>query len=256
MLKVDHHIHVTPPEISANPEKYFEKEPYFALLCGNPKNRFATAEDVIAELDRVGFDKAVVFGWAFQDQGLCRMVNDYVIEKTRAYPERLDGFAVVSPAEHGAVREIERTHDCGLRGLGELFPSGQRFDIANAALTRAFTGVCAERGLPILVHANEPVGHYSPGKTDTTLRQLELFVEHSPNNDIILAHWGGGLVFFEMMPEIRKKFARVRYDCAATPFLYDDSIYKIARAIGIEEKILLGSDFPLLPISCYPHQWV
>jgi predicted TIM-barrel fold metal-dependent hydrolase len=168
-----------------------------------------------------------------------------------SYPERLSGFAVVSPAERGAAHEIERACDAGLRGVGELFPSGQRFDIADAALTAAFTGVCAERGIPVLVHANEPVGHYYPGKTDTTLRQLELFVEHSPDNDIILAHWGGGLLFYEAMPEIRRKFARVFYDCAASPFLYDSRIYETARQLGLESKILFGSDYPLISISRY-----
>jgi predicted TIM-barrel fold metal-dependent hydrolase len=252
MLKIDHHIHVTPPEISAAPEKFYGKEPYFALLCGNPKNRFATAEEVIAELDGAGFDIGVVFGFAFRDQGLCRMVNDYVIEKVRAYPERLRGFAVVSPEERGATRELERACDAGLRGLGEIFPTGQSFDIADAALTRTFTGICAERGIPVLVHANEPVGHYYPGKTDTTLRQLELFVEHSPDVDIILAHWGGGLLFYEAMPEVRRKFARVFYDCSASPLLYDERVYMIARELGLESKILFGSDFPLLPISRYP----
>lgn len=251
MLKIDAHVHVTPPEISANPEKYGAREPYFALLSSNPKNRFATAEDVIAELDGAGFDRAIVFGFAFQDTGLCRAVNDYVIEKIRDYPERLSGFAVMPPAARGAVRELERAHDAGLCGLGELFPSGQRFDIGEAALTRAFTGVCAERGLPILVHANEPVGHYYPGKTDTTLHQLELFIEHSPDNDIILAHWGGGLPFFEMMPELHGKFRRVFYDCAASPFLYDSRVYRIACELGIETKILFGSDYPLIPIRRY-----
>ncbi|MDR0685314.1 MAG: amidohydrolase family protein, partial [Spirochaetaceae bacterium] len=118
-------------------------------------------------------------------------------------------------------------------------------------LTGAFTGVCAELGMPVLVHANEPVGHQYPGKTDTTLCQLELFVEHSPDNDIILAHWGGGLLYFETMPELRKKFARVFYDCAASPFLYDSSVYRIACELGLETKILFGSDYPLLPITRY-----
>ena len=207
VLKIGAHVHVTPPEISANLEKYMAREPYFALLSANPKNRFATAEDVVAELDRAGFDRAVVFGFAFRDAGLCRMVNDYVIEKVSSYPERLSGFAVVQPSSRGAAREAERTHEAGLCGVGELFPSGQCFDISDAALTGAFTSVCAERDLPILIHANEPVGHYYTGKTDTTLRQLELFVEHSPGNDIILAHWGGGLLYFETMPEPLAKAA-------------------------------------------------
>jgi predicted TIM-barrel fold metal-dependent hydrolase len=251
MLKIDAHVHVTPPEIIENAGKYASSEPYFALLSASPKNRFATAEDIITELDGAGFDGAVIFGFGFQDLGLCRMVNDYVIEKVNAYPERLTGFIAVPPASPGALAEIERAHVAGLKGVGEIFPSGQCFDIADAAVTGAFTGLCSERGLPVLVHANEPVGHYYPGKTDTTLRDLERFIEHSPGCDIILAHWGGGLFFYEMMAEFRQKCARIYYDCAATPFLYDGRIYKTACDLGLEAKILFGSDYPLLPISRY-----
>ncbi|MDR1128421.1 MAG: amidohydrolase family protein [Treponema sp.] len=250
MLKLDAHIHVTPPEITGNLDRYVAQEPYFALLSASPKNKFADAQTVIAELDGAGFDGAVIFGFGFQDLGLCRMVNDYVIAMVKTYP-RLTGFIAVPPAGRGALGEIERAHDAGLKGVGEIFPSGQRFSIEDETVTRAFAGLCAERSLPILVHANEPVGHYYPGKTDTTLRQLELFIEHSPATDIILAHWGGGLFFYEMMPEFRQKCARVYYDCAATPFLYDSRVYKTACDLGLETKILFGSDYPLLPLSRY-----
>ncbi|MDR0383116.1 MAG: amidohydrolase [Spirochaetaceae bacterium] len=251
MLKFDSHIHVTPPEITCNLDRYTSKEPYFALLSANPKNKFATAEAVITELNGAGFDRAVIFGFGFQDLGLCRAVNDYVIEKVKAFPERLTGFIAVPPACRGALAEIERAHNAGLKGVGEIFPSGQRFNIHDKGETRALAGLCAERGLPMLVHANEPVGHSYPGKTDTTLRQLEQFIEHSPDNDIILAHWGGGLFFYEMMAELRQKCARVYYDCAASPFLYDKRVYRTALSLGLETKILFGSDYPLLPLSRY-----
>jgi predicted TIM-barrel fold metal-dependent hydrolase len=249
MMKIDSHIHVTPPEISANPGKYASTEPYFALLSASPKNKFATAEEVIDELDSNGFAGAVIFGFGFQDLGLCRMVNDYVIEKVKAYPERLAGLIAVPPAHPGALAEIERAHDAGLKGVGEIFPSGQCFDIGDAAVTRTFTGLCAERRLPILVHANEPVGHYYPGKTDTTLRQLEQFIEHSQDCDIILAHWGGGLFFYETMPEVREKCGRVYYDCAATPLLYDKHVCETAVNMQLAGRILFGSDYPLVQIK-------
>jgi len=205
-------------------------------------------------LDGSGFDRAVVFGFAFKDPGLCRAANDYVIEAARRFPERLCGFMVVSPAAPGAEREIARCHDAGLKGVGELFPAGQGFDIAERRDTGGVTGACAERNLPVMVHVNEPVGHRYPGKTDVGLRQIERFVENSPGLRVVLAHWGGGLPFYEAMPELRKKFRNVFYDTAASPFLYDQSVYRAALALGLGGKIVFGSDFPLLPPSRYmPH---
>ncbi|MDR2716854.1 MAG: amidohydrolase [Treponema sp.] len=248
---IDFHVHVTPPEISAHWQKYAAKEPYFALLSSAPYNRFASAEDIIAALDESGFSQAVMFGFAFRDWGLCRLVNDYVIEKVRQFPGRLVGFISVSPNAAGMEQEIDRCHRAGLKGIGELYPDGQGFTIDNENETRALTGVCRERNMPLIVHTNEPVGHSYAGKNDIGLKKIERFIENSPGLRIVLAHWGGGLLFYEAMPELRKKFRDVYYDTAATPFLYDANIYRAALALGLGEKIIFGSDFPLLSPSRY-----
>jgi predicted TIM-barrel fold metal-dependent hydrolase len=252
-MKIDSHIHVTPPEIIAAPEKVCAKEDYFALLDASPVNKYATAEDAVAELDRAGFDAGVVFGFSFKDIGRCRAVNDYVIEKTREHAGRLIGFCVVPPtAGQDAVREIIRCHEAGLRGVGELFPTGQNWDLADEAETAGLAGVCAERGLPVLIHANEPVGHAYAGKTTTTLQQLEAFARHSPPAlKIIYAHWGGGIFFYELMKELKKRLVNVYYDCAASPFLYTNRIYKTAATLLGPEKILFASDYPLIPLARY-----
>jgi predicted TIM-barrel fold metal-dependent hydrolase len=251
MSKIDFHVHVTPPDISANWRKYAEKEPYFALLSQGKGNTFAAAGDVIMEMDRAGFDHAVVFGFGFRDMGLCRYVNDYVIEAARQYPGRLTGFISVAPESGDAEREIDRCCSAGLRGVGELFPAGQGWDIGEAKKTAAISAACRERGLPVLLHVNEPVGHGYAGKTAVTLRRIEKFIENSPDLAIVLAHWGGGLLFYEAMPEMREKCRNVYYDTAATPFLYSPCIYRAAAALGLIEKIIFGSDFPLLPPSRY-----
>jgi uncharacterized protein len=251
-MKIDFHVHITPPDIIADWEKYAEKEPYFAMLCNSKNNKFATAEEVIAVLESEDalFDRAVVFGFAFNDLGLCRYVNDYVIEKVRQYPKRLTGFCVSSPCGEG-VKEIERCYNHGLAGVGELFPQKRGFDPENEKETALITDICVELDIPLLLHANEPVGHLYPGKTDVPLKQLETFVTNNPELKIVLAHWGGGLIFYETMGEIKEKFRNVYYDTAATPFLYDERIYNIAKTMGLCEKILFGSDFPLLRHSRY-----
>jgi predicted TIM-barrel fold metal-dependent hydrolase len=250
-VKIDFHVHLTPPEISANAERYALREPYFALLASNPNNRFAAGPEAVAELDRTGFDRAVVFGFGFQDMGLCRMVNDYVIDQTRQYPGRLTGYMVVPPAHRDAEREIDRAYRAGLRGAGELFPDGQNFRLDDPKDTRILAAACAERGIPVLLHLNEPVGHYYPGKTSATLAQTERLLDHHPGLTVILAHWGGGFLFYELMPEIRKKCRNLYYDTAASVLLYDAGIYACARSLGVEERLLFGSDFPLLSPERY-----
>ena len=251
MSKIDFHVHITPPDLSAQWRSFAEKEPYFSLLSNSPRNKFASAPEIIAALDAAGFDRAVVFGFAFSDPGLCRHVNDYVIESVRQYPRRLIGFAVAPPGDPGFENEIQRCCAAGLRGVGELFPEGQGFDIADAKQTGCLASVCAELKLPVLIHANEPVGHEYAGKTKTGLRALEQFIAHNADLKIVLAHWGGGLMFYEAMPEMRKLCRNVYYDTAASPLLYDPEIFRAAAALGLTEKILFGSDFPLLPHARY-----
>ena len=84
-MKIDYHVHVTPADIIENWEKIAEKEPYFKLLSESPVNKFATAEEVVMELDNSSVDKAVIFGFAFNDMGLCRYVNDYVAKVIKSF---------------------------------------------------------------------------------------------------------------------------------------------------------------------------
>jgi len=102
----------------------------------------------------------VVFGFAFEDQGLCRTVNDYVLEAVAAHPGRLAGLACVSTKGSGAAIELERCLEAGLRGCGELTPGPGSEDIAALA---GIAAILRERDLPLLVHANEPVGHEYQG---------------------------------------------------------------------------------------------
>jgi len=249
-MKIDMHVHITPPDIIAGWEKYAQKEPYFSLISHSKVNKFAEAEDVISMLEKNNFDKAVVFGFAFRDMGLCRYVNDYVMEKTRQFPDRLTGFSVVPPCSEAAL-EIERCFNAGLKGVGELFPEGQGFNPENKKDTESITDVCREFDIPLLLHANEGVGHYYQGKTNVTLGQMEKFVNNNPGLKIILAHFGGGLLFYETMKEINENFSNVYYDTSISPFLYDYRIYNVVKTMGLYKKVLFGSDFPVLNPARY-----
>jgi predicted TIM-barrel fold metal-dependent hydrolase len=98
----------------------------------------------------------------------------------------------------------------------------------------------------LLLHVNETLGHSYPGKGVTPLERFYDLIVSFPNLPIVLAHWGGGLPFYELMPEVAKGMANVYYDTAASPYLYSKRIYAIASEIVGVKKILFGTDFPLL----------
>lgn len=250
-MKIDMHVHVTPPDIIRDYLQIGKKEPYFNTLSTSKQNKFANAEQIVAHMKEVGIDRSVVFGFSFQDMGLCQYVNDYVIEKTKSFPNELIGFASIVPNHPKAAYEIERCAGAGLKGIGELFPAGQNFDIASSKDTSAMAEAAKYYHMPVIVHTNEPIGHDYVGKTNTPLKDLEAFIEHHPDLKIILAHWGGGIFMYELMKEVRQKFQNVYYDNAATVFLYDAQIYHIVKEMGLIDKVLFGSDYPLLSPQRY-----
>ncbi len=228
-----------------------KEEPYFDLLCSSPKNRNVTAEQVLEAMDSSGVDRSVIFGFGFRSQDRCRRENDYVIEAVSRYPDKFTGFATVNAAAGGVREELERCKASGLRGVGELMGAGQGADMADKNCMEELCGFCADNGWPLLVHVNEGVGHYYPGKTEDSIHRAETLAAHFPDTTFIFAHLGGGLCFYEAMPELRSQLSKVYYDSAAFPFLYRKEALDALKALGLVPKLLYGSDFPLLGLERY-----
>ena len=73
-----------------------------------------------------------------------------------------------------------------------------------------------------------------------------------PDNRLILAHWGGGLFFYALLKkEVREALQNVYFDTAASPFLYDAAVWETAARIVGADKILFGTDYPLLKPARY-----
>ncbi len=248
---IDTHVHVTPPQIIKNEERYCQKDEYFDLLCSNPKNEFVTYDELAKKMEEEIVDRAVIFGFAFEKQELCREVNDYVIAAVNEHPDKFIGFCVVNPGEEGALKELQRCKNNGIQGIGELFPAGQKFDLSSKKDMEPICRFARRSQWPILIHLNEPVGHDYAGKTDITLEEGSDLANNFPENEFIFAHWGGGLPFFELMPELKDSLSNIYYDTAASPFLYKENIYNVMKEINILDKILLATDYPLLSADRY-----
>ncbi|MHB8868515.1 MAG: amidohydrolase family protein [Thermoleophilia bacterium] len=243
---IDVHVHVFAPDVIRDRVAYTTKDDWFRNLYTDPKSRMVTYEQVIEEMDATGVDRSVIFGFAYRDQELCRGTNDYVMEAVRAHPSRFVGLACVSPEAPGAVRELERCLDAGLAGCGELFPGGQGFDVATSAGLDEVAAHLTERGLFLNLHSNEPVGHEYPGKDGTTPGPCYEFARRHPDLKTVLSHMGGGLFFYELIAEARNVLRNVYYDTSAVPYVYRRDVYSLGATSAGPEKILFGSDYPLL----------
>jgi len=245
---IDCHTHVFPEEVRGNREKFCTLDPAFRLLYQDPRARMAGSDDLVADMDAQHVDQALICGFPWEDSGLCRWHNDYLMESARRFSGRLIPFACVSPKNiASAAVEIDRAVHGGMKGVGEIAHYSGR-DLQWAVPLAQAT---AEAGVPLMIHTSEEIGHKYPGKVLHGLGALFEFILAFPHLTIILAHWGGGLFFYELMPEVARATRRVLYDTAASPYLYDSRIYEIAVKIAGAERVIFGSDYPLKQPGVY-----
>ncbi len=244
---IDFHAHVFPPQVKQKRSQYIDRDPCFALLYSKKEAKVATAEELIDSMDRAGIDISVIVNFGFMTHELCTETNDYILESIARFPKRLIGFCTVQPQSlDAAIAEIERCAQNGAKGIGELRPDIQLLDLEDEAIIAPLMETIKKHRLILLTHASEPAGHDYPGKGIITPDVLYPFIIRYPDVTIVCAHWGGGLPFYALMPEVQKALQNVYFDTAASPFLYQPQIYTLGSQLVGADKILFGSDYPLL----------
>ncbi|MEM9777322.1 MAG: amidohydrolase family protein, partial [Chloroflexota bacterium] len=250
-MKIDAHIHFTPPELKQKLEQFSETEPYWGLLLNPPEGRsiqgWADPERMIADMDAAGIDKVVIVGEYFRQHENCVARNNQAIDLVKRFPNRVLALATLQPtAGDLALDELKRCLGNGLHGVGELNPYAQGVNLLDKRFLR-LTEAIVDADVPLNLHVSEEIGGYYLGKSTTPLRDYYALACRFPELKLILAHWGGGLLMYEMMPRVRKQLSRVWYDTAASPLLYPTKrIFKTALTCVSHKKILYGSDYPLL----------
>jgi len=247
---IDFHTHVFPPQMKKNRSKYIDSDPCFAILYSKSDAKLATSDELIASMDKAGVDISVIVNIGWTTHELCVETNDYILESISRYPQRLIGFCSVQPNSYeAAIDEIERCAQAGVKGVGEMRPDMQLFDLMDDEVMKPFIEVIKKYKLILLIHASEPVGHNYPGKGSITPDMLYPFITNFPDLTLVCAHWGGGLPFYALMPEVKQAMSNVFFDTAASPFLYNSQVYKQVTQLVGADKILFGSDYPLLAQS-------
>jgi len=245
---IDFHTHIFSPWVRERRDEYIKRDPCFSLLYSQQKAKLATAEELIASMDETGVDLSVVLniGWASHE--LCVETNDYILNSISRYSGRLIGFCSVQPkAGDAAIVELERCAKAGAEGIGEMRSDVQDFDLTDKVMMKPLVDVAVEHNLIFLTHSSEPVGHQYIGKGSITPDVLYSFILNFPDLKLVCAHWGGGLPFYALMPEVAKALSNVFFDTAATVFLYQPQIFEEVSNIVGSDKILFGTDYPLVP---------
>lgn len=244
---IDFHTHIFPSYFRDDPHLFFEHEKTFEYVYSKPGSRLTGISGLLENMDNEEVAKSVVFGFPWKKTDHYRRHNDYVIEAVQKNPDRLIGFCTFDPMSPDASREAERCLEAGLAGVGEI--AVYEYDFSRDVIDRLqdIMDLCVDKDVPILIHTNEPVGHIYPGKQPMSLSGLYALLKRYPSNRIVLAHWGGGIFFYGLMKkEVQETLSNVWLDTAASPYLYSPDIYRISGGILGFDRIIFGSDYPLI----------
>ncbi len=251
---IDSHIHLFNPNVKGQRD-LFLKDPNFSILYSEKSARITDAQELNAAMNEAAIDKAVILGFSWHSAEHCDEQNEYFARVATEYKNKLFLFGSVPLEYYDDKKLIEASvgaiKSSGLYGIGEVafYRSGLTEDMVQYI---TYLLESAEKySLPVNIHVNEPVGHVYPGKYEPSFNLIYDIIKLFPGVKIILSHWGGGIFIYELMSEVQEVFKNVFYDTAASPYLYTVKIYDVFQNTISMEKLLFGTDFPLLTWKRY-----
>lgn len=187
-------------------------------------------EEIVATMDKVGIDKAVIFPFNEINPGVSfSLANDYIASAMKKYPDRLIGFARLDP-NYGekTVLELERAiKKLGLKGV-KLHPSSQNFSLDNPHVSRIIKKA-SELRIPVIFDSGKPL---SPPEKIGTLAKLV------PEAKLIMAHMRGPKYL-----EVAEKFDNIYL--GTTGMFNSSKLREALQRLGAE-KLIAGSDSPYI----------
>jgi predicted TIM-barrel fold metal-dependent hydrolase len=248
---IDFHTHLFSTDICRDRTPALADD-HFRSIYADEKSKLADHHDLLAAMKDSCVDCAVAMGFPWNHEGLCAAQNDYLRSVIELSGGTIIPFGSVPRNSSRPVEEwVREISDMGLRGVGEVGFYNQGLNEESLEHLENLLAAAKKHSLPLCLHVNEPVGHRYRGKYDPNLRDLYHILARNQEVPIILSHWGGGLIFYELMPEVSKTLSHCFYDTAASPFIYSDAIYRIAPLMVSPGKILFGSDYPLINFRRY-----
>ena len=250
---IDVHVHTEltrdghdplPPELRAAAVRYFQSD-----------EPLPTVDDV-AEYYRSRNMAAVLFtvDWEARS-GRPQIPSEEVADAARANPDVLIPFGSVDPSRADAVERARRLIDeHGVKGF-KFHPNLQEF-FPNDRSAYPLYGVIAEAGLPALFHTGHSgIGTGLPGGGGLHLKYsnplpLDDVAADFPTMQIVLAH--PSFPWQDEAISICLHKANVWIDLSGwSPKYFPPQLVQYANT-QLREKVLFGSDFPLLT----PERWL
>lgn len=122
-----------------------------------PGRKALSAEDLIQALDQSGADRAVIVPLIYVSSPRPHpilMDNEYILESSKKYPDRLIGFAAINPMDVRAIEEAKALIDAGIAGI-KLMPMAHGYVMSNHNILDPLFAICADYQVPVFVLVND-----------------------------------------------------------------------------------------------------
>jgi uncharacterized protein len=239
---IDIHTHLwdwreTPDFIA----EYMTSRGYFGT---RPGESFFNLQSLLQALDDGGVDTAILLPLRSENYGW-RVSNEYVAQVVAEAPNRLIGFAGVSPLADNATAELQQAIEgLGLRGL-KLHPPMQMFDPGDPRCFPVYARM-QEYGLPILFHSGSGPTQLSDRYSNPHL--VDEVAVHFPQLKIILAH--AGRFWYQETLTMMRRHPNIYVDISAnvgkaTGYgLLLALLAAMKEVVGDLDRVLFASDYP------------
>jgi len=244
----DIHTHFLPPRMTRSVWAYFD-EP--GPLVGRewPIAYKWPEADRVAHLATMGVRLFSALAYAHRPD-MAADLNEWTLDFAAATPGCLPSMTFYP--EPGVMAYVTAALDRGAR-IAKLHLQVADIDPADPLLDPVW-GLLTEARLPVVVHAGSgPVahGHTGPGPLEAVLRR-------HPRLVAVVAHLGAPE--YDGFFALARRYSDVALDTTMACTDFFDEVAPVPagllpglRALGLDGKVLLGSDFPNIPYP-YAHQ--
>lgn len=230
---IDSHCHIYPDRIAE--KAVLSVERFYEGLPAKPLD--GTTGTLLETGKKAGITHFVVHSVATTPAQVSS-INRFIAQAAQNAGGAFIGLGAMHPDSPTLREDLEELMALGLRGV-KIHPDFQRFEADSPRAFRLFE-LCAERGLPVLMHTGDYRYDYSnPART---ARVLEAF----PTLRLIGAHFGGWSVW-EEAERLLPRYPNLTVDTASSfHWLSREKALRIIRAFGAE-RVMFGTDYPMWP---------
>ena len=163
-------------------------------------------------------------------------INRFIASEVASSGGAFTGLGAMHPDSEHPEQDFDELVNLGLKGV-KLHPDFQRFEADSPEAMRIY-GLCAEAGLPVLVHTGDYRFDYSnPNRIVNILRAF-------PKLKFVGAHFGGWSMWDEAV-RMLSGFENMIVDASSTFYaLGCDKGLELIRKWGTD-RVLFGTDYPM-----------